>query len=66
MERSGIAASHTEMCKFESASTSGYATVASAIMRYAGEAPPVIKTRWERADEMLKAQRSHEASELMR
>jgi len=64
-ERSGIAASHTEMCKFESTSASGYITVVSAVMRYAREAPAVIETRWKRSDEMLSTQRSNEASELV-
>ncbi len=65
-ERSGIPASHSEMCKFESASETGYRTVVSAVMRYTREAPGMIEFRWEKADEMLSMQRSSEASELTR
>jgi len=53
------------MCKFESTSASGYVTVASAVMRYARDAPRVIEIRWKRSDEMLSTERSNEASELM-
>lgn len=64
-ERSGIAANHSQMCKFEGKSA-GYRTVAAALMRYVREAPDVIPPRWAQAREMLKVQRSNEASELTR
>jgi hypothetical protein len=63
-ERSGIPASHSEMCKFESASATGYRTVVSAVIRYAREAPGIIIFRWEKADEMLSIQMLNKASEL--
>jgi protein SERAC1 len=65
VERSGLAASHSEMCKFEKAST-GYKTVAAAIMRYSKEAPSIVSTRWVQAKEMLSTQHVNEASELTR
>ena len=65
-ERSGIPATHSEMCKFESASATGYRTVVSAVMRYAREAPGMIQFRWKEADRILSIQRSNEASELTR
>ena len=65
-ERSGIPASHSEMCKFKSASASGYRTVVSAIRRYCKDAPATIQFRWEKADEMLSIERANEASELTR
>ena len=64
-ERSGIGANHSDMCKFEDATAPGYRTVVAALMRYAREAPPLIMTRWSRAKNMLAAQRSMEASELL-
>jgi len=64
-ERSGIAASHATMCKFDGQSA-GYRVVAAALMRYVREAPNVIPPRWSQARERLKVQRSHEASELTR
>jgi hypothetical protein len=66
VERSGIPASHSEMCKFESASATGYRLVAAAILRYIKQAPQTIETRWVNAKEFLAMQRSIEASELLR
>lgn len=65
-ERSGIPASHSEMCKFESEFATGYRTVVSAVIRYAREAPGIIQFRWGKSDEILSIQRSNEASELTR
>ncbi len=64
-ERSGIGANHSGMCKFENSSAPGYRTVAAALIRYAREAPSLVTARWAQAKDMLKAQRSMEASELM-
>ena len=64
-ERSGISASHTEMCKFESISSPGYTTIVSAMIRYSREAPGLIASRWKKTDEMLSTQRKNEASELL-
>ena len=64
-ERSGIAASHSDMCKFERDS-SAYRTVLAALMRYSREAPDMIAMRWLQAQKMLMLKRTSEASELTR
>ena len=63
-ERSGIAAGHREMCRFDKAST-GYRTVVAAVRRYALEAPSTIAFRWVKARERLRVERVNEASELI-
>lgn len=65
-ERSGIGASHSQMCKFEDSSAPGYRTVAAALLRYNREASSLIAVRWSQAKDMLKVQRSAEASEMVR
>ncbi|KAK4697713.1 hypothetical protein P7C71_g417, partial [Lecanoromycetidae sp. Uapishka_2] len=64
-ERAGIGANHTRMCKFEDINSPGYRTIAAALMRYAREAPGLIAVRGIQAKDMLKTQRSTEASELL-
>lgn len=64
-ERSGIGANHSGMCKFENSSAQGYRMVAAALIRYARDAPSLVAPRWSQAKNMLKAQRSMEAYELM-
>ncbi len=64
-ERSGIGANHSGICKFENSSAPGYRTVAAALIRYARDAPSLVAARWFQAKDMLKAQRSMEAFELM-
>ncbi|MCJ1486390.1 hypothetical protein MMC06_006567 [Schaereria dolodes] len=65
-ERSGIAACHSQMCKFASKSSPGYKTVVAALMRYSREAPGIIESRWREAHDMLRTIRSIEAAELVR
>ncbi|MCJ1479379.1 hypothetical protein MMC13_008064 [Lambiella insularis] len=64
-ERSGIAANHSQMCKFERTS-SGYRTIIAALLRYTREAPDVIVFRWVKAKDMLAMKRANEATELTR
>ncbi|MCJ1288691.1 hypothetical protein MMC34_000220 [Xylographa carneopallida] len=64
-ERSGIAASHSDMCKFER-NSSAYRTVLAALIRYSREAPDLVAVRWVQAQEMLMSKRVIEASELTR
>ena len=64
-ERSGIGANHSGMCKFENSSAPGYRTVVAALIRYARDAPSFVAARWLQTKDMLKTQRSMEASELM-
>lgn len=65
-ERSGIPASHSEMCKFDSSSSPGYLVAVAALRRYSKDAPPSIRYRWEEAHAMLRRQRETEALELIR
>ncbi|EER37160.1 LipA and NB-ARC domain-containing protein [Histoplasma capsulatum H143] len=46
VERMGIEADHTSMCRFESEKSPGYEAVAEAILRYTREAPGEIANRW--------------------
>ncbi|KAF3386293.1 hypothetical protein F1880_001048 [Penicillium rolfsii] len=46
VERGGIEADHSHMCKFDDENSPGYEVVAEAILRYSREAPSVIADRW--------------------
>ncbi|KAJ5167955.1 uncharacterized protein N7482_003549 [Penicillium canariense] len=46
VERGGIEADHSHMCKFEDENSPGYEVVAEAILRYSRQAPSVIADRW--------------------
>ena len=63
-ERSGIAADHSHMCKFENSDVPGYRTVVAALIRYARDSLVVVASRWSQAKDMLRMQRSAEASEM--
>lgn len=65
-ERSGIPASHSEMCKFANKSSPGYTVVVAALKRYAKDAPAIIRFRWDEAHAMLRTKRENEAMELVR
>lgn len=64
-ERSGIHATHMQMSKFGSIDSPGYKTVLAALLRYARDAPALIKNRQQEARKFLNAHRSNEAAELM-
>lgn len=64
-ERSGIHATHLEMCRFEGIDSPGYKTVLAALLRYACDAPAIIKKRQYEARKFLDTQRSNEAAELL-
>lgn len=66
IERSGIPACHSEMCKFAGRYSPGYKLVVAALIRYSREAPEVITFRWREADDMLRTRRAIEAEELVR
>ncbi|KAI9738429.1 MAG: hypothetical protein M1834_008932 [Cirrosporium novae-zelandiae] len=59
VERMGIEADHSHMCKFDDVDSPGYEAVAEAIVRYAEAAPSVIARRWreeqKRRSDMAKA-----------
>lgn len=64
-ERSGIAADHRNICKFDSKDSPGFRTVVAALRRYSSDAPSVIATRLARVEEALREQRFHEAREIL-
>lgn len=64
-ERSGIHATHSQMCTFGSIESPGYKTVLAALLRYARDAPKVIQKRRQEAKAFLDTQRLNEAAELM-
>jgi hypothetical protein len=46
VERMGIEADHSHMCKFSDENSPGFEVVAEAILRYSREAPTIIADRW--------------------
>lgn len=46
VERMGIEADHSAMCRFENAKSPGYEAVGEAVLRYTKEAPGEIANRW--------------------
>jgi len=46
VERMGIEADHSHMCKFDDENSPGYEVVAEAILRYSRQAPAIIADRW--------------------
>lgn len=46
VERMGIEADHSGICKFDSENSPGYESVFDAIQRYADNGPPIIAQRW--------------------
>jgi hypothetical protein len=65
-ERSGIAANHSEMVKFEDISCQGFRLVAAALDKYCGEAPDVIRHKWADTMQSLAEERRREAMEKLR
>ncbi|MCJ1405879.1 hypothetical protein MMC11_009109 [Xylographa trunciseda] len=64
-ERSGINATHAQMCRFGSIESPGYSIVLAALLRYAKESHTTISLRWMEARKFLATQRTNEASELV-
>ncbi|KAJ5132794.1 hypothetical protein N7448_006952 [Penicillium atrosanguineum] len=46
VERMGIEADHSHMCKFDDENSPGFEVVAEAILRYSRQAPTIIADRW--------------------
>ncbi|MCJ1303934.1 hypothetical protein MMC08_006745, partial [Hypocenomyce scalaris] len=65
VERAGIQADHSHMCKFESDSSPGFDLVAEGIQRYAEEAPAIIKTRWIQERKASEAQKQAAVEEII-
>ena len=64
-ERSGINATHSEMCRFSSLESPGFSIVLAALLRYTKESCTAIRLRWIEAKKFLATQRTNEASELV-
>jgi hypothetical protein len=64
-ERSGIAADHSRMVKFNKNTDQGFRLVAAALDKYCEEAPDVIRRRWADAEQTLNESRRREAIETM-
>jgi len=64
-ERSGIYATHAQMCRFANRESAEFQTVLAALLRYARGAQETIGPRWSSAKRFLATQRSIEAAELI-
>jgi hypothetical protein len=64
-ERSGIAADHKGMCKFDNSSSQAFRTVVEALRRYSREAPQVVGARFTREAAIIADQRWQKAVELV-
>ena len=61
-----IEATHSTMCKFNSADAPGYSNVSSAILQWVLEASESIQTRWKVEDEERTARAMSEMSEIVK
>ncbi|KAL5001151.1 hypothetical protein BDV10DRAFT_199407 [Aspergillus recurvatus] len=63
VERMGIEADHSHMCKFDDETAPGFEAVAVALLRFAREAPVTIRERWneeERTRMIIRTQKARE------
>ena len=65
VERSGIHATHSQMCKFGSIESPGYKIVLAALLRYTNDSHSVIGNRWQEAKKFLALQRQNEVCEIL-
>ncbi|KAG5287472.1 LipA and NB-ARC domain-containing protein [Histoplasma capsulatum G186AR] len=65
VERMGIEADHSSMCRFESEKSPGYEAVAEAILRYTREAPGEIANRWAQEHRARRNNMREEAERLL-
>lgn len=63
-ERSGIAADHSGMVKFDSNTSQGFRSVVAALDRYCEDAATVIRRRWDNAMQTQAEERRREAVEM--
>jgi protein SERAC1 len=64
-DRSGIAANHIEMVRFEENTCQGFRSVACALQRYCEEAPDAVKQRYEDAKRRHDEERTREAADKL-
>lgn len=65
VERMGIDADHSSMCKFDNENAPGYEAVAEALLRYSRDAPGTISTRWAEEKKSRNIYRETKAREIM-
>ncbi|KAF5862715.1 hypothetical protein ETB97_011257 [Aspergillus alliaceus] len=63
--RSGLPATHSQMCKFSDGDEPCYRMVRGVLRRYTTKAGPVISKRSQDAKQYLRAQRQHEVAEIL-
>ena len=64
VERAGIEADHSHMCKFDSENAPGFDLIVDGIQRYSEDAPGTIKPRWLGEKSERKNQKFRKAQEL--
>ncbi|MCJ1286213.1 hypothetical protein MMC26_005558 [Xylographa opegraphella] len=64
VERAGIQADHSHMCKFENESSPGFDLVVDGIQRYSEDAPATIGARWTSERSERKTNRIRKAMEI--
>lgn len=64
VERMGIEADHSSMCKFDDETAPGYEAVAEAILRYSEAAPALIAHRWHEEESTREMWKHYKISEL--
>ncbi|KAL4810278.1 hypothetical protein BDV18DRAFT_166684 [Aspergillus unguis] len=64
VERMGIEADHSHMCKFDDETAPGYEAVAVALLRYSRDAPAVIQERWNEEERTRMIVRTQKAREI--
>ncbi|OOF99830.1 hypothetical protein ASPCADRAFT_203655 [Aspergillus carbonarius ITEM 5010] len=64
VERMGIEADHSHMCKFDDENSPGYEAVAEALLRYSRDAPHTIADRWVEEEKTRRVQRQTKVREI--
>ncbi|PWY92397.1 catalytic protein [Aspergillus heteromorphus CBS 117.55] len=64
VERMGIEADHSHMCKFDDDNSPGYEAVAEALLRYSRDAPNTIYDRWVEEEKTRRVQKQTKVREL--
>ncbi|KAL2829679.1 hypothetical protein BDW59DRAFT_141781 [Aspergillus cavernicola] len=64
VERMGIEADHSHMCKFDDENAPGYEAVAEALLRYSRDAPATIQERWDEEEKTRMIVRTQKAKEI--
>lgn len=64
VERMGIDADHSHMCKFDSENAPGFEAVAEALFRYSRDSPATISARWKEEMNHRALMRQSKAQEI--